>query len=289
MPAVDLAKLWRISQAHTARRFRGHPYLDELLSEASESFVKFANEFDDLCERHGYSSPDNALFYTLVKRRIVWDCLRYLDRGAPRNEEGVEDEFGNPRSALRVHNPDSILHHQLADFVSTLHLREQLYLALIVFEELPQTRIAELCGSAQSVVHRAIRTAAERVQMHALRLTIDTTLPPPAPLGPTKWQPPADITDRIRRSYGCDVETYLAYVQANYHADVSYIVEILDRANGRGPARGNRGNNRKLTDEQVSEIIVRLRAGEKHDDIAKHYDVTRAAITYLNKAHGVAA
>lgn len=289
MADIDLEKLWRISQAHTASRFRGHPYLDELLSEASESFVKFANEFDDLCERHGYSSPDNALFYTLVKRRIGWDCLQYLERRAPRGEEGVEDQFGQPRSVLRIFNPDSLLHHQLADYVATLHLRERLYLALIVFEELPLTKIARLCGSADSVVHRAIHTAAERIQLHALRLTVDTALPQAAPQRPTKWQPPAEVVDRIRRAYGCDVETYLAYVQANYHADVSYIVEILDRANGRGPARGNAGNNRKLTDDQVQEIIARLRAGESHGDIAKDYGITRSGVTYLKKAHGVAA
>lgn len=289
MADIDFERLWRISQAQTASRFQGDPYLDELLSVASETFAEFVANLDDLCERHGYSDMSPALFYALVKRRVGWACLRFLERRLPKNEEGIEDKLGGPRTVLRVFNPDSLLHHQLADFIATLPRRERLYLALIVFEEIPLGKIAVLADSGVSTVSIAIIRAAERVLMQALRLTIDTELPDPPAMRPRPWEPPAEITERIRRGYGCDVDTYLTYVQANYHADVSYIVEILDRANGEGPARGNRGNNRKLTDEQVDEILDRLRAGEKHDDIARDYGVSGSAVTYLKKAHGVAA
>jgi hypothetical protein len=103
------------------------------------------------------------------------------------------------------------------------------------------------------------------------------------------WTPSAGLVAYIRGQYGCNIATYLEFVRVHYRADVSYVVEILDRANGRGPHRGKGGNYRKLSEEQTEEIIRRLWAGENHGDIAEHYGVSREAITAVKRRHGVAA
>ena len=288
---LNLEKLWSISQAFVVSSFfRGYgPWLDELKSQASESFVLHVNGYDEWCEKHGYNASDEGLFYALAKKRIRWDCLAYMDNVHGRKETGTEEEWGEIRTQLSVRHRDSLLHHQLASFVETLPLRERVYLALVAFEEIPVTKIAPLVEGHHVTIGKAIRTGAERVLLEAMRLTMTGELPKPEPTGRTRWVPPTPLLEQIERWYGCDLDTYLEYVQIHYRADVSYLVEILDRANGGGPQRGNLGNNRKLTADQVQEVITRLYAKEKHEDIARDYGVTRGAITQLKKRYGVAA
>lgn len=283
--SLDLANLWRLTQALTVRRWAGSDYdLDELLGVASESFINHVDAYDEWCQNHGYNPTDVGLFVTLVKKRVHWDILNVVR--TVHFDLPVENEEGEPRTDLRVPFRDSALHHTLVARVRKLKLKERLVLALVCFEEMPVGKIGQLLGTTQAVAGRAITLASERILLTAMQNTM--TMPvEQLPEKPGVWKPPQTLTDWITRHYNTDIDNYLRYVEIHYDADVSYLVEMIDRGNGSGPQRGIPGRPSKLTDAQKADIIERLTAGrERHEDIAKDYKLSRSAVSMMNKHRG---
>lgn len=285
---LDLADLWDQNRRVIAKRWTGTPFVDELLDVASEEFARSVSSFDEWCRKTG-NEPSEKLFAHYALKGARWATLDYWtsvlkrDLRDVRVEEFEEDGFSPAEAVftqLRVKDPDLTLLRTIAPQIPVVLNRNQRFvLALLVWEELSLTAAAKLMGYSVSGLSVTAKDAAIKILAVALN---ELTAYPELVVTSRKTRTPLPLAfiEYIDGHYRTAPDVWLEAVEADYMRDVSYMVEILDRAHGNGPKRGtgNHGFERTITDEQHQEIIQRRAAGESQQSIADDMGLTRMVI-----------
>jgi DNA-directed RNA polymerase specialized sigma24 family protein len=279
---LNLEQMWESSQKHVHYKWRDHHDVEELKSLASQSFVEFVNEWAAWCERHDRATNSAGLFYTLAKRKISWDVFAYFEDNplTPSLDDTFED--GELRTQLRARVRDSLLHHTIVRAIPDVTtVRERAALALVCYEELPVGKAAAVMDIHHTKVVQALNAACERILLVALHHIKDADIEAPKKPKPRTWIPSDHLTTWVYQQYGVDLDTYLNYVQAHYNADVSYLVEMIDRSNGITYTKTfiPRYSGR-LTESNIEDIYTRLANNEPKRNIAQLYGVSE---TYIGK------
>lgn len=147
---------------------------------------------------------------------------------------------------LARHRQQSLLHREITDYIATLPLRWKLLLALRFHAELPMEDIAKLVGGHPGTAGNLITTAVGKIHEYAQAAVVDH----PSPVLAVRTNP-WPIPDAVHRwvwlnTRNPDVHTYLGCVQRDYAADVSYLVDMLNRSHGNlGPRPGLRVEREK--------------------------------------------
>lgn len=295
-------EFWHRSLAYVTRRwghlaaFHAVAQYSDLQGIATETLVDGARAWFGYCEDTANDPTAKRLFWWFIKQRIDWAVIRYNKEKA-RNTDSInhlesriaEGTGGTEWLATQIARsfPPSTLHADIANFIPTLAFELEIVLALYYFEELPIANIAEIIGLKPSAISTRIGKATTRIVHHAHGLVLNQA-PPPMSGYDTGYLPPPSLTDWIRQRYDTDPITYLRYVHVHYQADVTYLVDFANRANGITHARGHPGPhtnsrpwNTKINDQQLTEIQARLAAGDTGRAIAADYGVAESVVSKI--------
>lgn len=308
-PAEDLVwTFWFNAQTYATKRYGRLvdqlPQVDlsDLQILATDALMKLGKRFDAIKLELAGPGARKAVFWHFAKRDIDQDVLnlihgkrRYLPNAALTAMSSDGDEFDSPELArTQLHAPieHSTLLPEMVEAISMFEPAEQFTLALRFYEQTSTRDMARIIGIAQSSVDERVQHATLRTLNVALRLVEadpPEQLKAPAPRFLHHMQNAETWTSAV---YGCDLQSYLAYVRIMYRADVAPVRSMIDRANGvfsgqrveayrdENP-RSNVRNGYEMSDEQVREIRKRLAAGEMGKDIAAAYGVTKSVISLL--------
>lgn len=250
---------------------------DDIAAIGTDAIMDLVQEFPTWCAANN-TIPTGGLFWTFTKQKIRWKVAhgmsnhRWMDSlDEPTGDES--DETVGERTELVRQMGRSILHQQLADHIAMLPLRWKVYLALQFFEEFTKEQIIKIMDSS-SVTHN-IRPAVESVQAMAKHLVTDHA-PKPEPVRLNPWEPPETLIRWVYDSYHIDVQSYIGAVQLHYAADVSYIIDILDRAAGHYKQPGLR-----VSDDDLD---ARLRGDV---DLIRMMDPTPTSIDEMHSRTGL--
>ena len=225
--------------------------LDDLTAVALESLVTLAATFEAHCARAGENATSKRLFYSLLKQRIDWDIIKYLDRrtGTDIGIEVIEgDEDHGPaddwiRTQLSRYRPPSLLHNLIIDFIETMQLRDQIILALHYYEEMNAAHMETLTGLTKVAIWQNATTAGKRILDHALSQVVDYHTRATRGHRPA-YIPPDALHHWVRDIYQTDLPSYLNFVARNYRADISYLIDFIGRAKGERHYQSRKARNK---------------------------------------------
>ena len=252
---IDLGDMWDHAIRYTMKRYGGNVRVnrftrrEDLISVAGESFSESLVAFPKWCADHRADQAP-GLFWTFTKKRIDWDLLKYLERRTRADVTAIDDNEEREdaqwvRTQLTMHVAHSELHRELADIITTMTTRDRVIFALVCFEELPFGHIQQLFDThTHAVVSAQIKKASLRFQYHAINRILSTKVERNKPKWIPTYETPAPLARWTQSTYGVDLDTYLTYVDVHFRADVSYLIEILERSHGTTRYyRGNIGND----------------------------------------------
>lgn len=177
-----------------------------------------------------------------IKRAIDYAMLRaqFEDRNV--GLRSIEEQENNPddqRTALRVVQRIPIVHHGITERIAVMPSAAKAVLAARFFERMPMSQISHTLDLTPKITESLLVKSCLHVLGHAKQLA---SLTPPREL-PKPIQVRTEQADTIREraqsyaseTYGCDVSSWLGWVQRSYEADVSYVLDMIDTAHGHGP------------------------------------------------------
>jgi RNA polymerase sigma factor (sigma-70 family) len=285
---------WSIAQAYVVNKYghltrdRNQFNIDDLQGVANEALVNFArDDFFPWCEENNKIATDKRLFWSLAKRQLNWRVNDYLEAHTDQHDSTQDLEELPSLSWMRTnfnrHVDASTLHVQLVDKLETLPTADQAILALYHFEGQTVYEIAKSMGLSVSTTQRYLRMANTNVLVAGIYLAahIPEGTTAPVPLGSE-----TTLTRWVHTTYQADVDSYLKYVAIHYRADVRYLVDMLNAANGIRTRNGFTGGaahavKAKFTEDQVREIRTRLEHGEKRRALAAAYNVNYGTISAI--------
>lgn len=154
---------------------------------------------------------------------------------SPRPDNPTFDP-GDVFTSLRAKHRDGLLQKQLADIIAILPTENKIALALRFFERKSLGQIGGMIGASEKPARTWITGNTRYLLHHAKRLVLDH--------GPDEdvrvprvgedYRAPlrAAATSYVERTYGCDLASWLGWVQISYRLDVSYLLDMLDVSNG---------------------------------------------------------
>ncbi|MDJ1115382.1 hypothetical protein [Microbacterium dauci] len=139
-------------------------------------------------------------------------------------------------TSLRTQQHDGLLLRQLADVIALLPRVNKIPLALFFFEGMSSRQIGGMVGATDKPARTWIHNNTAYLLHHAMRLVLDKG-PNDVPRVPAIREdyetPLQDAAEAyVQETYGCDLPSWLGWVQIAYRVDVSYILDMLDSGNG---------------------------------------------------------
>lgn len=224
---------------------------DELEGAAIDALFELADKFPAWCEEQG-CEPNGALFWTLLKTNIDHKAWKLRKRYRPQlsyddlttGEDGAEVYYGRillsaaDLARLRRWSP---LHESLADAIAMFPTRWKILLALRYHHELAIAEVASIVGQNPPAVTALLTVITRRLLDVALHETTSTEHDV-EPVRSRGWDIPFTVHRWVwLNTPHVDVYAWLGSVQRDYLVDVSYLVDMLDRANSLQIQHGSRG------------------------------------------------
>jgi|GEM_PF-4719205 len=285
------AELRVISRYRYAVMERGAATWDDLKGAAIDGLIKASDAWHPWCAKTGHDPADKRELFYFVNNSVDWRVNDYLNHYAftDNSFDDLTDEASDRpidadllRTTLHLRQEPSRLLAQIAEFIGTLRLREQLVLALRYFDEMPVTTIATMSGVQLVSISAILASTSKKVLAFALAELV--TFPEPVPISNTRgYAVPPIIANWINAHYGVELDAYLKFARLCYSIDVSYVVEIIDRAHGIFTIPPTAVNS-KVTSEQLADMERRRAAGESYNAIAAVHGLSPQTIANQLKA-----
>lgn len=285
-PDRYILEFWAITEKRILGDYGGRYYdrdLTDMLNVGMDALIKTANMFHDWCAEKALSANDKLLFWHMLKKRIKWDINHYLMLKVKNPDPHSIDYFAeNPELAetvytqLHVVQHDSIMQGQICDFLAgCLNETELLTLGLVYYDELGVQQIAERAGIVSGTSVSGLRgSAVRKVLAYSLTLTSDVEMPRYSPRA-SKYAPA--LVQLVHDMYRMTPTQYIDMTLRAYRIDVSYLVDMLNSANGHyRPTPGSR--RLMLDDEQLAEMERLIAEGQSQDAVAKHFGTSQSNV-----------
>ncbi len=174
----------------------------------SEKFKKWAND------------PDKVGTIT-----VTWE-----------NDDGTIVDPAEVHTSLRVRDGDQLMLHDLADTIARVPRPLKIALALRFFEGHQLDSIAARMGATKRVPTRWVRGTCDHLLDQARRMVLAAPATTEVKV-PTVDSDYAALLEEstetyVQKKYGVDVSSWLGWIQLAYRVDVSFILDMLDVANG---------------------------------------------------------
>jgi hypothetical protein len=289
-------EFWAILERRLLNQYgNGTPptLMSDILDVGLESLIVTSQMFHAWCGERGLDAADKPLFWSVVKRRTTWEVTDFFSarfKDPESLDTLVDAEVPDEdliRTQLNMHQSVSFTHEQIARFITTLSPRDQLFLAMRIFEEMPVAELAKMNSTSGASVSAAVMRSTKQVLAYSLTMVSDLEMPERSKYSVPSTRIPQQMTDWISAKYGLALDDYLQYVACCYKADVSYLVDMIDTANGhrrKVPA----ARKYKLTPDQRAEVDARIANGESFTSISQDYDISNHSISAQARARGAA-
>lgn len=151
------------------------------------------------------------------------------------NDDGTEVDPAEVHTSLRAADGDRILHHDLADTIAIIPRALKTVLALRFFEGHQLDSIAARMDATKKLSTRLVRGTCDYVLARAQSMVLSSeiaTVRLPTILPSQAAQLETSTEAYVQKKYGVDVSSWLGWIQIAYRVDVSFILDMLDVANG---------------------------------------------------------